>query len=147
MSNFEASYNDWWLRYLLWYLRTNDKSTLVQVMAWCRQATSDYLSQCWPRSLSPYDVIRPQWVKAWSSLGSTITLWHTHEFQVEFCPYFSWQNTSLNYAMVKLSPYLRIIWQLNNNLAGLWLNCISSVEITLFLLADILLQHRALFQC
>ena len=32
-------------------------------------------------------------------------------------------------------------------LAGLWLNCISSVEITLFLLADILLQHRALFQC
>ena len=30
------------------------KSTLVQVMAWCRQATSHYLSQCWPRSLSPY---------------------------------------------------------------------------------------------
>ena len=35
----------------------------------------------------------------------------------------------------------------NNILAGLWINCISSVEITLFLLADILLQHRALFQC
>ena len=35
----------------------------------------------------------------------------------------------------------------NNILAGLWLNCISSVEITLFLLADILLQHWALFQC
>ena len=35
----------------------------------------------------------------------------------------------------------------NNILAGLWLNCISSVEITLFLLADILLQHRDLFQC
>ena len=29
----------------------------------------------------------------------------------------------------------------------LWLNCISSIEITLFLLADILLQPRALFQC
>ena len=27
---------------------TEDKSTLVQVMAWCRQATSHYLSQCWP---------------------------------------------------------------------------------------------------
>ena len=40
-----------------------DKSTLVQVMAWCRQATSHYLSQCWPRSLSPYGVTRPQWVK------------------------------------------------------------------------------------
>ena len=32
---------------------TNEKSTLVQVMAWCRQATSHYLNQCWPRSLSP----------------------------------------------------------------------------------------------
>ena len=30
---------------------TYDKSTLVQVMAWCCQATSHYLSQCWPRSL------------------------------------------------------------------------------------------------
>ena len=30
---------------------TDDHSTLVQVMAWCRQATSHYLSQCWPRSL------------------------------------------------------------------------------------------------
>ena len=29
-------------------------------MAWCRQATSHYLSQCWPRSMSPYGVIRPQ---------------------------------------------------------------------------------------
>ena len=26
---------------------TNEKPTLVQVMAWCRQATSHYLSQCW----------------------------------------------------------------------------------------------------
>ena len=25
---------------------TDDQSTLVQVMAWCRQATSYYLSQC-----------------------------------------------------------------------------------------------------
>ena len=38
-------------------------STLVQVMAWCRQATSHYPSQCWPRSLSPYGVTRPEWVK------------------------------------------------------------------------------------
>ena len=31
---------------------TDGQSTLVQVMAWCRQATSHYLSQCWPRSLT-----------------------------------------------------------------------------------------------
>ena len=41
----------------------DDQSTLVQVMPWCRQATSHYLSQCWPRSLTPYGVTRPQWVK------------------------------------------------------------------------------------
>ena len=40
---------------------TYEKSTLVQVMAWCRQATSHYLSQCWPRSISPYGVTKPQW--------------------------------------------------------------------------------------
>ena len=42
---------------------TDDQSTMVQVIAWCRQATNHYLSQCWPRSLSPCGVIRPQWVK------------------------------------------------------------------------------------
>ena len=41
---------------------TDVKSTLVQVMAWCRQATSHYLNQCWPRSSMPYGVTRPQWV-------------------------------------------------------------------------------------
>ena len=46
---------------------TGDQSTLVQVMAWCCQATSHYLSQCWPRSLSPYSVTIPQWVNS---------LWH-----------------------------------------------------------------------
>ena len=38
----------------------DDKSTLVQVMAWCHQATSHYLNQCWPRSMSPNNVTRPQ---------------------------------------------------------------------------------------
>ena len=47
------------LRWMSLYL-SDDKSTLVQVMAWCRQATSHYLSQCWPRSLSPYGVTGPQ---------------------------------------------------------------------------------------
>ena len=41
---------------------TNDNSTLVQVMAWCRQATSRYLSQWRPCSTSPYGVTRRQWV-------------------------------------------------------------------------------------
>ena len=40
----------------------DDQSTLVQIMAWCRQATSHYLSQCWPTAMSPNGVTRPQWV-------------------------------------------------------------------------------------
>ena len=31
-------------------------------MPWCRQATSHYLSQCWPRSMLPHCITRPQWV-------------------------------------------------------------------------------------
>ena len=38
----------------------DDKSTLIQVMAWCHQATSHYLSQGWPRSMPPYGITRPQ---------------------------------------------------------------------------------------
>ena len=49
------------LRWMPQYF-TDDKSTLVQVMAWCRQATSHYLSQYRPKSMSPNGVTRPQWV-------------------------------------------------------------------------------------
>ena len=58
----------------------DDKSTLFQVMAWCRQATSHYLSQCWPSSMSPYVFNRPQWVNIdglvlWSSIFLALTHW------------------------------------------------------------------------
>ena len=44
-------------------LNLPDKSsTLVQVMAWCHQATNHYLSLCWPWSMFWYDITRPQWV-------------------------------------------------------------------------------------
>ena len=56
------------LRWMLHDL-TDDKSTLVQVMAWCHQATSHYLSQWWPRSMSPYGVTRPQRINGLSWTG------------------------------------------------------------------------------
>ena len=47
-----------------------DKSTLVQVKAWYHQATRHYLSQCWPRSLSQYDVTNPHWIiSTWLNLS------------------------------------------------------------------------------
>ena len=39
-----------------------DKSALVQVMAWCRQATSHYLNQRWPRSLTHICGTKRRWV-------------------------------------------------------------------------------------
>ena len=61
-------------------------------------------------------------------------------------------NTGLSSTQYEQIPIILGVWpfwllfSVNNILVGLWLNCISFVEITLFLLADIL-QHRALFQC
>ena len=49
---------------------SDDKSTLVQAMAWCRQATSHYLNQYRLSYITLYDVTRPRWVKN-SSMSQT----------------------------------------------------------------------------
>ena len=55
---------------------TIEKSTLVQVMAWCRQATSHYMSQCWSIFMSPYGMTRPQWVESLCTVSlALITSW------------------------------------------------------------------------
>ena len=67
ISNCHANFSDSWLkvsyeialRLMVLHL-TGDKSSLVQVMAWCRQATSHYPSQCCPRSVSLHGVTKLQ---------------------------------------------------------------------------------------
>ena len=56
--------------------------------------------------------------------------------------YTIWADPNYTWGLAILADSL--LFSVNNILAGLWLNCISSAEITLFLLADILLQHKAL---
>ena len=51
------------LRLMSQDLTDDDQSTSVWVMAWCHQATSHNLSQCWPSSSSPYGISKPEWVK------------------------------------------------------------------------------------
>ena len=78
---------------------TNDKSTLVQVMAWCHQTTSHYLSQCWPRSLSPYGVTWPQWV-------------NMHEDEGQFSPYAVQSEkvkTTLQFLWISAKSWSRVI--------------------------------------
>ena len=70
---------------------TDDKSTSVQVMAWCRQATSRYLSQCWPRSMLTYGVTRPQWVN-YSFVGEHVIWFHTNFKLGYLCLKFNFQS-------------------------------------------------------
>ena len=47
----------------LWWIPQStfiDESALFQVMVWYHQATSQYLSQCWPWFILSYGVTRPQ---------------------------------------------------------------------------------------
>ena len=51
---------------------TNENLTWVQVMAWCRQETSHYLNQWWPRSPTSYGITRLHWV---NSLRPSDAIW------------------------------------------------------------------------
>ena len=48
---------------------TNERSTLVQVMAYCRKVTDHYLEQYWPWSQTPYKAPRQQWIKQCSPIN------------------------------------------------------------------------------
>ena len=80
VDNFEASFTDWQLKYFLWNCPqmtaldlAGNNSTLVQVMAWCRQATIHYLGQWWPGFISQYSVTRPQWVNSKSAVVQVLS--------------------------------------------------------------------------
>ena len=77
-----------------------DKSTLAQVMAWCCQAASHYLTQSWPRSMSPYGITSLQWVNLPDQQDKCATLptERCPEWTLaEQCSLFSWTlKTKLN---------------------------------------------------
>ena len=53
----------WEIAFRWWSLDyTDEKSTMVKVMAWCRHAPNYYLSQSWLSSMLTFGVTRPQWV-------------------------------------------------------------------------------------
>ena len=69
---------------------TDDKSTLVQVMAWCRQAPSHYLNQCWPRSPTPYGVTRPHWLNGTRKDREPIQFCSKHDTRFFSISIFVW---------------------------------------------------------
>ena len=83
---------------------TDDKSIMVQVIAWCLQAPSHYLIQCWLGSMSQYGITRPQWVK------------------------LTWFSYNACYYLVNSNQDWRCWWLSEN---GMWLKCISNGVICL----------------
>ena len=95
---------------------TDDKSTLVHVTAWYRQATSHYLSQCWSRSLSPYGITRPQWVNT-TMLFPCRSRWSMT--RLSHLPWsVSRKNTSLKRGNKNISTQRRRSWW--NRCLHLW---------------------------
>ena len=65
-------------------------------MAWCRQAASHYLSQCWPWSMSPYSVTRPQWVNLYEKHHQNFIKdalqFNDNQFTLSTCTRHLWIN-------------------------------------------------------
>ena len=93
---------------------TDDQSTLVQVMAWCRQAASHYLGQCWPRSQSPYGVTRPQWV---NSLAPGIFKWNFVEIILKIISVIHGWGISFEIAL-RWMPLDIYSWEVNIGLGN-----------------------------
>ena len=75
---------------------TDDKSGLIQVMAWCCQATSLYMNQCWLRSMMLYDVNRSQRVmptETWTKQQPLFLKKKKQLFKLySKFPFFSWES-------------------------------------------------------
>ena len=68
------------------------KLTLFQVMAWCRQASSQSLIQCWPISMSPYGVAMSQCANS-----EFATWWRVVDLSISHYVY-QWPHNHLQWA-------------------------------------------------
>ena len=78
---------------------TYDKSTLGRVMvAWCPQATSHYLIQCWPRS----GLTQPHWVKLLLHFNTGLRMlsYVRNFFCCHFVYFVSFSSLTVNYFCV-----------------------------------------------
>ena len=113
-------------------------------MAWCRQATSHYLSQSWPRNLLPYGVTRGQWVKSNTNLihenvvetAICKNVWHFDSGvnDLPLCSYCTYtEKFYSDWALYIMHVYIKIIelwWQwhimwTDSTLAAMFCCCLS----------------------
>ena len=91
---------------LEWPDFTDDKPTMVQVMAWWCQATNHYLNQCLPSSLSPYGVtafVLTRLCRVPSSAGKLVnTKHHRHYISRNFHDdVIKWKHFPRNWPFVR----------------------------------------------
>ena len=86
-------------------------------MAWCRQATSHYLRQCWRRSISPYDITRPQWVNKSPPSVAYMRQWIGSALDKIMACRLSAPSHYLNQCWVIVDWTLRnkLLWNFNQN--------------------------------
>ena len=105
------------LRWMSWDLR-DDKSTLVQAMAGCHKATNHYLSEYWPRSMSPYVVTRPQWVNSLRPGDANMRHYNKPTLlQIMACRLFGARPLSepvLQYCQLDLKEHISVTFFLNS---------------------------------
>ena len=116
----------------------DDKSEFFGVTAWCLQATSNYLNQCWPRSVSLYGITRLQWViHSFIIIMWLLTLWcficfsyfliainHLWFWHIDFGEHDLWENAFKVWSCtqersVKTTPFHLL---LNHTLQGLYVS-------------------------
>ena len=90
----------------------NLQSTLVQVMAWCRQATSHYLRQCWQIYIA---IWRHLGHNAWMSIRQQAIIW-TNDDQVSlitFGPQWVFMKSYIPLVLLLLSciNLLKLHWK------------------------------------
>ena len=79
ISDFQTYFDDFYLKpwvqsiiceiALWWITLPGDKSTLIEAVTWCHQATSYPLNWCWPRSMIRCHMISPEVCQLNSAIG------------------------------------------------------------------------------
>ena len=117
---------------------SDDKSSLVQTMAWCHQATNHYLIQYWPRSTSPYDVTRPRWARQKEdSVDKGLTI--VNGYQIHISKIDEWVQINNGTNQSTSTQQMRIFpepWTDNNMRLRMWLFCSISMQIYVSSVAD-----------
>ena len=99
---------------------TDDESTLVQAMAWCLQATSHYLSQCWLNSLSPYGVASAQWVNVANCQLTLMMFWAQRHHGHGIVTSWQWYLTQCFVSNNSNSPWANVASNSGQTEAWLW---------------------------